>query len=180
MNRAAPALIRRLNVAEAASLAPALAEVLVDCVAGGASVSFMHPLEPDRALAFWQGVAAGVAAGNRALFVAEDPATGTVLGTVQLLLDMPPNQPHRAEIAKMLVRRTARGRGIGTALMRAAEALAADNGRTLLVLDTAEGGEGERLYRRLGWIAIGTIPRYALHPDGRPCGSTFFYRDLAA
>jgi GNAT superfamily N-acetyltransferase len=176
---APPALrLRRLDGAEAAALAPALAEVLVDCVAGGASVSFMHPLDPARALAFWRGVAEGVAAGDRALFVAEEE--GLVLGTVQLLLGMPENQPHRAEIAKMLVRRSARGRGIGSALMRAAEALAVDNGRSLLVLDTAEGGEGERLYRRLGWVAVGTIPRYALHPDGRPCGSTFFYRDLAA
>ncbi len=176
---APPALrLRRLDGAEAAALAPALAEVLVDCVAGGASVSFMHPLDPTRALAFWRGVAEGVAAGDRALVVAEE--AGLVLGTVQLLLGMPENQPHRAEIAKMLVRRSARGRGIGSALMRAAEALAVDNGRSLLVLDTAEGGEGERLYRRLGWVAVGTIPRYALHPDGRPCGSTFFYRDLAA
>jgi GNAT superfamily N-acetyltransferase len=176
---APPALrLRRLDGAEAAALAPALAEVLVDCVAGGASVSFMHPLDPTRALAFWRGVAEGVAAGDRALVVAEEE--GLVLGTVQLLLGMPENQPHRAEIAKMLVRRSARGRGIGSALMRAAEALAVDNGRSLLVLDTAEGGEGERLYRRLGWVAVGTIPRYALHPDGRPCGSTFFYRDLAA
>lgn len=169
---------RRVDAAEAAALAPALAEVLVECVAGGASVSFMAPLAPDRALAFWQGVAAGVGAGDRALFVAEE--AGRVLGTVQLLLAMPENQPHRAEIAKMLVRPAARGRGLGTALMRAAEALALDSGRTLLVLDTAEGGAGERLYRRLGWIPLGTIPRFALHPDGRPCGSTFFYRDLAA
>ena len=169
---------RRLEAAEAAALAPALAEVLVECVAAGASVSFMAPLAPDRALAFWRGVAAGVAAGDRALFVVEE--AGQVLGTVQLLLAMPENQPHRAEIAKMLVRPGARGRGIGTALMRAAEALALESGRTLLVLDTAEGGAGERLYRRLGWVALGTIPRFALHPDGRPCGSTFFYRELAA
>ena len=165
---------RRLDAAEAAALAPALADVLVDCVAGGASVSFMAPLAPDRALAFWQQVAAG----DRALLVLEE--AGRLLGTVQLLLAMPENQPHRAEIAKMLVRRDARGRGIGTALMQAAEALARAEGRTLLVLDTAEGGSGERLYRRLGWVALGTIPRFALHPDGRPCGSTFFYRDLAA
>ncbi len=177
MNRDAPRL-RRLDGAEAATVAPSLAEVLVDCVAGGASVSFMAPLSPDRALAFWQGVAAGVAAGDRALFVAED--AGTVLGTVQLLLGMQENQPHRAEIAKMLVRPSARGQGIGTALMQAAEALARELGRTLLVLDTAEGGDGERLYRRLGWVPIGTIPRYALNPDGRPCGSIFFYRDLSA
>ncbi|NGM23654.1 GNAT family N-acetyltransferase [Roseomonas stagni] len=178
MNRDALPPIRRLDATEAAALAPVLAEVLVDCVAGGASVSFMHPLDPGRALAFWQGVAKGVAAGDRALFVAEEG--GAVLGTVQLLLGMPENQPHRGEIAKMLVRRAARGRGLGTALMRAAEALARQEGRTLLVLDTAEGGDGERLYRRLGWIPVGTIPRFALHPDGRPCGSIFFYRDLAA
>lgn len=169
---------RRLDAVEAAALAPALADVLVDCVAGGASVSFMAPLAPARALAFWQGVAAGVAAGDRALFVVEE--AGRVLGTVQLLLGMPENQPHRAEIAKMLVRQAARGRGIGTALMRAAEALARAEGRRLLVLDTAEGGAGERLYRRLGWVALGTIPNFALYQDGRPCGSTFFYRDLGA
>jgi GNAT superfamily N-acetyltransferase len=155
-----------------------LVDVLVDCVEGGASVSFMLPLTRERADAFWRNVAADVAAGARALLVAED-ADG-ICGTVQLVLDLPENQPHRAELVKMLVHHRARRRGLGAALMRAAEAMALDCGRTLLVLDAVTGDAGERLYSRLGWTRVGVIPRYALRPDGRPCATTYFYRDLAA
>ena len=153
-----------------------LATVLIDCVEGGASVSFMHPLSRERAVAFWRRVAQGVAASERALIVAED-ARG-LCGTVQLVLDQPENQPHRAELSKMLVHRRARRRGLGAALMRAAEAAARDCGKTLLVLDTAND-EAERLYERLGWTRVGMIPDYALLPQGGLCGTTVYYRNLA-
>lgn len=160
------------------ALIEGLADLLIDCVEGGASVSFMHPLTRDRALAFWQRVARSVSAGERAVLVAED-AQG-VCGTVQLIIDLPENQPHRADLAKMLVHRRARRRGLGTALMRAAEATAREYGKTLLVLDAVTGGNAARLYEQLGWVRAGDIPNYALYPDGRPCGTTFYYRDLGA
>ena len=154
-----------------------LATVLIDCVEGGASVSFMHPLSRERALAFWRRVAQGVAADERALIVAEDPRG--LCGTVQLVLDQPENQPHRAELSKMLVHRRARRRGLGAELMRAAEAAARDCAKTLLVLDTAND-EAERLYERLGWTRVGVIPDYALLPHGGLCGTTVYYRNLAS
>jgi GNAT superfamily N-acetyltransferase len=166
--------VRRLHTVDVAQLA-GLADVLIDCVEGGASVSFMHPLSRDRALAFWRRVAQGVAAGERALLIAED-AEG-VCGTVQLILEQPENQPHRAELAKMLVHRRARRRGLGGALMRAAEATARECGKTLLVLDTASG-DAERLYERQGWVRVGVIPGYALLPHGGLCGTTMYYRNL--
>jgi GNAT superfamily N-acetyltransferase len=153
-----------------------LAGVLIDCVEGGASVSFMHPLTRDRAVAFWRRVANGVAAGERALLVAED-AQG-VCGTVQLVLDQPENQPHRADLSKMLVHRRARRQGLGAVLMRAAEATARECDKTLLVLDTVTGGDAERLYQRLGWERVGVIPGYALLPRGGLCSTTVFYRNL--
>ena len=152
-----------------------LADVLIDCVEGGASVSFMHPLSRERAVAFWRRVAQGVTAGERALVVAED-AHG-VCGTVQLMLDQPENQPHRAELVKMLVQRRARRQGLGEALLRAAEAAARDCGKTLLVLDTANP-EAERLYERMGWTRVGVIPGYALLPRGGLCSTTLYYRSL--
>ena len=153
----------------------ALAEVLADCVAGGASVGFMHPLSPQRARAFWQHVAADVARGDRALLVAED-ADGPC-GTVQRVLAQPESQPHRADLAKMLVHRRARRRGTGAALLAAAEDAARARGRTLLLLDTASA-DAERLYARAGWVRCGTVPGYALWPQGGPCDTTFFYRRL--
>lgn len=153
-----------------------LADVLIDCVEGGASVSFMHPLTRERATAFWQRVAEGVASGARALMIAED-ADG-LCGTVQLILDQPENQPHRADLAKMLVHRRARRRGLAAAMMRVAEATALESGKTLLVLDTVTGGDAERLYERLGWVRVGVIPNYALMPRGEFCDTTVFYRDL--
>ena len=155
----------------------ALAGVLVDCVAGGASVSFMLPFTLERAEAFWRSVARGVAAGQRVLLVAEDSLG--ICGTVQLILDLPENQPHRADVAKMLVHRRARRQGVGAALMRSAEAAARECGRTLLVLDAVTGGDAERLYERLGWQRVGVIPGYALWPDGGLCSTTVFYRQLA-
>jgi GNAT superfamily N-acetyltransferase len=155
----------------------ALAGVLVDCVEGGASVGFMLPLAHDRAEAFWARTLDGEARGERIVLVAEEPATGVVVGTVQVILAAQENQPHRGEIAKMLVRREARRRGAGEALMRAAEAAARDAGRTLLVLDTASD-DAERLYGRLGWHRVGAVPRYALWPDGGFVHTTFYYKDL--
>jgi GNAT superfamily N-acetyltransferase len=154
-----------------------LADVLIDCVDGGASVSFMHPLPRAKALEFWRGVAEGVAQGERALLVAEDG--DGVIGTVQLILQQPENQPHRADLSKMLVHRRARRRGVGAALLRAAELAARECGKSLLVLDTASDG-AERLYERLGWQRCGVIPGYALLPHGGLCDTTFFYRILAA
>jgi len=155
-----------------------LAGVLIDCVDGGASVSFMHPLTSDRAVTFWRRVAQGVATGERALLIAED-AHG-VCGTVQLVLDLPENQPHRADLSKMLVHRRARRQGLGAALMGAAEATARECGRTLLVLDAVTGGDAARLYERLGWQRVGDIPGYALFPQGGLCSTTVFYRHLSS
>ena len=167
--------VRRLRAVSPAQL-EALADVLVDCVEGGASVGFMLPMTRAKALAFWRRIADGVERGERVLLVAED-ATG-IVGTVQVVVDQPENQPHRADVAKMLVHRRARRRGVGAALMQAAEAEARREGRTLLVLDTADP-TAARLYARLGWIAAGTIPRYALLPQGGECATTYFYRELA-
>jgi GNAT superfamily N-acetyltransferase len=153
-----------------------LADVLVDCVKGGPSVSFMQPLTRERAAAFWRKVAEEARAGKRMLIAASD-GTG-IVGTVQLILDLPENQPHRADVAKMLVHRRARRRGIGAALMQAAEASALAAGRTLLVLDTASG-DADRLYQRLGWQLAGTIPDFALWPRGGFCDTRIYYRRLA-
>jgi GNAT superfamily N-acetyltransferase len=159
-------------------LAPALAEILIDCVERGASVSFMSPLPQEKALAFWQSVIEGVRRGERLLLVAED-STGQVHGTVQVILAMPDNQPHRGDVAKMLVHSRARRRGLGEALMRAAENAAREAGRTLLVLDAVTGGDAERLYTRLGWQRVGVIPYFALWPKGGYCDTTYFYKTLS-
>jgi GNAT superfamily N-acetyltransferase len=168
--------IRRLAPAEAAEAASALAEVLVDCVDGGASVGFMAGFTRDAALAFWRTQVE--ARDGRAVLVAED-ADG-ICGVVQVVPASQPNQPHRADVTKMLVRQRARNRGLGEALMRAAEAEARAMGKTLLVLDTVEDSAGDRLYSRVGWTRLGVIPGYALMPDGAPCGAAFFYKVLAA
>ena len=170
-------VVRQLDVLQEADIEQ-LADVLVDCVEGGASVSFMQPLSHIKAAGFWRGLAADVSAGRRLLLIAQD-TQGIIVGTVQVVLASSENQPHRADIAKMLVRRRARQRGIGAALMRAAETAARSAGRTLLVLDTATGSEAERLYAKLGWIRVGVVPDYALWPTGGFCGTTFYYRRLA-
>lgn len=167
--------IRRLRAVDDAQI-QGLADLLIDSIDGGASVSFMHPLAPAKAQAFWRRIAAGVAAGERALLVAEDD-TG-IVGTVQLVLDQPENQPHRADLSKMLVHRRARRQGLGAALMLAAEQMARDCGKTLLVLDTVTGSDAERLYARLGWIRVGVIPNFALLSRGGLWGTTVFYKEL--
>ncbi len=167
--------LRRLRAVDDAQI-DQLADVLIDCVEGGASVSFMLPISRGRAVAFWRRVAQGVADGERALLVAEDERG--ICGTVQLVFDLPENQPHRADIAKMLVYRRARRRGLGEALMKAAERTAKESGKTLLVLDAVTNGDAARLYERLGWVRVGDIPDFALFPQGWLCGTTYYYRRI--
>lgn len=168
--------IRRLSALDADRVEQ-LADVLIDCVEGLASVGFMLPMKRETAVEFWRRVARGVEAGERALLVAED--TTGVCGTVQLLFGLPENQPHRADLMKMLVHRRVRRRGLGAALMRAAEQVARECGKTLLVLDAVTGGDAARLYERLGWVRVGDIPGYALWPQGGYCSTTYYYRTLA-
>ena len=166
--------IRLLDTNEARARIGELAEVLADCVTDGASVGFMAPFGPADALPFWEGVVAAVAEGMTLLFAAE--REGRIVGTVQIGMSQMPNQPHRADVKKLLVRTDERGRGLARALMAAAEAEAARRGKTVLVLDTATGSPAESIYGRLGWQRVGVIPDYALYPDGRYCGTTLFYK----
>ena len=167
--------VRRLHAFDERAIGE-LAEVLISCVEGGASVSFMLPLTREKAGAYWRGVAESAGRGERVVLAAVDD-TGDIVGSVQLILDLPENQPHRADLAKMLVHRRARRAGVGAALLAAAEACAREMGRTLLVLDTASA-EAARLYERQGWQCVGDIPGYALFPDGRPCATTFYFKAL--
>lgn len=169
--------IRRLDLLEDPAQLEQLSSVLIDCVEGGASVSFMHPLPRAKADAFWREVLAGAGRGERTLLVAQDES-GCIVGTVQVVAAQPENQPHRADVSKMLVHRRARRRGVGAALMAAAERAARDAGKTVLVLDTVTGGEAERLYRQLGWQRCGSIPDYALLPAGGLCSTTVYYKLL--
>jgi GNAT superfamily N-acetyltransferase len=169
-------MIRVLSEAQAHAEVPDLARVLVDCVEGGASVSFMSGFSQADGEAFFATCAEGVARGERVIIAAE--LDGKIVGTAQLILNMPPNQPHRADVAKMLVHRDARCRGVGLALLRACEAEARRHRRTRLVLDTVEGSVGERLYRRGGWTRVGVIPDYALMPDGRLCATVYYTRHV--
>jgi GNAT superfamily N-acetyltransferase len=178
MTSSPPIQIERLHAPVSEGDLLGLAEVLFDCVSKGASVSFVHPYSVEKALAFWRKVAASVACDERLLLAARD-ASGRIVGTVQVITDLPENQPHRGEVAKMLVHSSARRRGIGEALMHAAEAHALAAGRTLLVLDTVTGSDASRLYARLGWQRVGDVPNFALFPDGTPCATTYFYKSLA-
>ncbi|MFG6458146.1 GNAT family N-acetyltransferase [Roseateles sp. BYS96W] len=169
--------IKELDGAQAAARVGELAEVLRDCVEGGASVGFMLPLAEGRPEAFWRRAAEGVAAGERHLFVAEDEM-GRICGTVSLVTDMPDNQPHRADVSKMLVHRRVRRQGVAERLLRALEVKARELGRTTLVLDTVTGSDASRLYERLGWQRAGDIPNYALMPEGPPCSTTYYFLAL--
>ena len=153
-----------------------LASVLVDCVEGGASVSFMAPFPQDQGLSFFRKVAISVASGETVLLAAK--LAGKIVGTVQLGLDTPPNQPHRADIKKLLVHRAARGHGIAAALMARAEREARRHGRWLLVLDTVPNENGHRLYLREGWTQTGIVPDYALFPDGRRSDTAIMWKRL--
>jgi GNAT superfamily N-acetyltransferase len=168
--------VRRLQTVTDAEVQD-LSHVLIDCVDSGASVSFLSPLGVAEASAFWHRVTEEVMRGERALLIAEDGSG--IMGTVQLILDQPENQPHRADLSKMLVHPRARRRGVGAALLGAAESLAREMGKSLLVLDTASD-DARRLYARLGWVRVGVIPGYALLPHGGLCDTTYFYRTLNA
>ena len=179
---AVPALehvdVRRLDASAVRAHLDALAAVLVDCVEGGASVGYMAPFSHEEARRVYEAYAQDVEHQRRLLLAAfvEDE----LVGTVQVVFAPHPNQPHRADIARMLVHRAARGRGIAARLMDQAEREALAGGRTLLVLDTVTGDDAERLYERLGWTRVGVIPGYALYPDGRPCDTTVFFKQLSA
>jgi ribosomal protein S18 acetylase RimI-like enzyme len=153
-----------------------LSDMLIETVANGGSVSFMHPLSQTAADAFWDNSLAAAGRGERIVFGAFDGEK--LIGTVTLLLNMPPNQPHRAEIAKMMTRMSHRGRGVAKALLRAAERAAIERGRWLLVLDTAidEGASG--LYERVGFQLTGIIPDYAYRPHGGLTGTMIYWKRL--
>ncbi|KVM75496.1 acetyltransferase [Burkholderia ubonensis] len=173
-----PITIRRVSGDEVTTYIDALSDVLIDCVEGGASVSFMSPISRDTAARFWRQVADGVIRGERILLVAER-ADGRVVGTVQLITALPENQPHRADVAKMLVHRDARRQGVGARLMAAADDAARAAGKAVLVLDTVTGSDAARLYERAGWQRVGDVPNYALMPDGSYCATTIFHKQLA-
>ncbi|MGV1837491.1 GNAT family N-acetyltransferase [Rhizobium rhizogenes] len=169
--------IRLLSASEARTVSAELCEVLADCVNGGASVGFMQPYGPDDAAPYWRGVADSVEAGATLLLVAV--IEGKVVGTVQIGAAQMPNQPHRGDLKKLLVHRSARSKGLARLLMEAAEREAAKHGKTLLVLDTATGSDAEAIYPRLGWERAGVIPDYALWPQGGFCDTTLFYKRIA-
>ena len=166
--------IRRLDGSEARAHLDGLAAVLADCVDGGASVGYLTPFSHDEARQVYETYAVEVEHGRRLLLAAF--LDGEVVGTVQVVYAPHPNQPHRADIARMLVHRSARRRGIGQQLMERAEQEAKAEGKTVLVLDTVTGDDADRLYQRLGWSRVGVIPDYALYPDGRPCATTVFWK----
>lgn len=168
--------IRRLEADEAETRIAELATIVLDCVAGGASVSFMADMTRGEALTFWSKVIDGVLSGQRILLVAE--SGGLLIGTVQVVASGVPNQPHRSDLSKMLVHRSARGKGVGAALLKAAEDASREAGWWLMVLDTVSGSDGDRLYQRGGWTPVGIIPNYALWPDSTLCPTTYFYKDL--
>ena len=170
--------LRRLDGDDALRAVDALSDLLLDCVAGGASVGFLAPLSRERAREFWNGIAAAVARGDRLLIVAEDE-TG-IVGSAQLVVAQPDNQPHRADVSKMLVHRRARRRGIARQLLAAIDTAARDCGRHVLVLDTVTGSAADHLYSDCGWQRVGEIPQYALMPDGAYCATTYFYKHLGA
>jgi GNAT superfamily N-acetyltransferase len=167
--------IRRLHALDPEQLSQ-LSRVLVDCVEGGASVNFVWPFSEREARAFWERLVPEVQDGTRVLLVAED--AGRIVGTVNLVLSWKPNQPHRGDVTKLLVERSARRKGVARLLMQELERAAQQAGRTLLTLDTEEGGAGERLYEALGWTRLGVIPAYALGTYGGLLGATFFYKQL--
>lgn len=178
MSDADAVTIRSLDAAEAEMRLEALAAILVDAVANGASVNFMAGFTREEGRAFWRGQLAGIASGERALLVGDDGAR--LVGTVVLSFAPQPNAPHRAEIGKMLVLSTLRRQGLGRRLLEAAEQAARAAGRNLLLLDTESGSAGDRLYRRCGWIEYGRVPGHAFRPDGRLAETTMFYKRLEA
>ncbi len=169
--------VRRLEAGEARDHLDALAGVLADCVAGGASVGYLNPFSQADARAVYESYVRDAEQGRRIILGAF--LAGSLVGTAQLVLGLPPNQPHRADVARVLVHRSARRRGIAQRLMEQLEHEARADGKTLLVLDAVTGGDAARLYERNGWITVGVIPNYALYPDGRLCDTTVFWKALA-
>jgi GNAT superfamily N-acetyltransferase len=170
--------IIRLDTAAAKARLAELTAILLDCVRGGASVSFMEGMTKAEADAFWRRVIKGVATGGRILLAAEH--NGRLVGTVQAVASGIPNQPHRADLSKMLVHRSARGHGVGAQLLKAAEDASRQAGWWLMVLDTVVDSSGDRLYARAGWKPVGVVPNFALWPDGRLCATRYFFKDLRA
>lgn len=168
--------VRRLDAAEARNAVGDLAAVLVDAVEGGDSVSFMDGFSVDDASAFYESLLPELERGTRVLLAAY--VDDELVGTVQLVHAWPPNSQHRADVAKLLVHRRARGHGVGRALMEQLEHEARADGKTLLILDTVAERAADRLYGRLGWTTLGTVPDYARDPDGSFCDATFFYKHL--
>lgn len=169
--------VRALSAPQIHTHLDALSQLLIDCVNDGASVSFMWPMTVEKAYAFWKGVAESVAREERTVLVAVD-RQGGLAGTVQLIIDQPENQPHRADVAKLLVSPAARRQGIAQQLMMALEHHAAQQNKSVLVLDTATGSGAETFYQQAGWQRVGDIPGYALMPDGAPCSTTYYYKTL--
>jgi GNAT superfamily N-acetyltransferase len=168
--------VRQIDAKEGRKYIGALADVLVDCVEGGASVSFMAPFSKAEAEQFFESVLDDVASGGRILLAAFNESH--LVGTIQVVTRTPPNQPHRGDVAKLLVLRSERGQGIGRSLIENAEEAARRAGKSLLVLDTVTGGDAEQLYARAGWTRVGVIPNYALFPDGRYCDTTVFWKQV--
>lgn len=156
---------------------PQLTDILVSCVNGGASVSFMLPFAAETATAFWRRMAQSVAAGER-IIIAATNAQQQLVGTVQLIIDQPENQPHRADVAKLLVHQNARRQGLANRMMTRLEEIAREKGKNVLVLDTATGSGAENFYVQCGWEKAGEIPRYALMPDGELTATSLFYKFL--
>jgi GNAT superfamily N-acetyltransferase len=168
--------VRRLDAEGARTYAPALGEVLADAVAGGDSIGFMAGFSAADGAAFYETLLPELERGTRVLLAAF--SDGELVGTVQLVHAWPPNQPHRADVTKLLVHRRARRRGVAQALMERLEAEALAAGKTVLVLDTVPGRAAERLYERLGWTRVGVIPGFALDPDGTECDTAVFTKRL--
>jgi GNAT superfamily N-acetyltransferase len=171
-------IIRILDAQQARAAVPDLCEILADCVEGGASVGFMQPYTAADAEPYWRGVVEAAEAGVNLLAVAE--VDGRIVGTVQVGFAAMPNQPHRGDVKKLLVHRSARGKGLARLLMEGIEREAARHGKHLLVLDTATGSDAEAIYPRLGWEKAGVIPDYAMWPEGGYCATTLFYKRIAA
>jgi len=171
--------IRQLDSADALECVGVLSDILIDCVQGGASVSFMMPISRQTAEDFWIKVVEGTRRNERILLVAEN-AAGQIVGTVQLITAQPENQPHRADVAKMLVHREARRQGVARRLLEEVDKVARSAGKSVLVLDTVTGGDASRLYERAGWQRVGDVPNYARMPDGTFCGTTFFHKQVAS
>ena len=171
-------VIATLDTEAYAAAIPGLSALLVDAVEGGASVNFLAGVTVAEAAAWWAERVGGVADGTITPFVATDPASGAIVGSTLLIRSRNPNSPHRAEIAKVIVHRSARRRGLGRALMDAAEALARAEGRWLLILDTEAGTAADALYRSMGWQVLGTMPNHALRSNGVLAPTTYFWKDL--